>query len=224
MHFLAGLLLVSSAIAGPVTPPPGPAGVAAPPAPADESISFNNWNNISSLQGFDDFRGKDNYDGSKNAQVIVVQQQQQVCQTKQVEIIQQKLVVLQELAKRIITEQICEVEVQTIVLEQFRSGFKVFQQDVQRVTTRQVGFDEKIAAKISEIVNVDGTLSDKDLGFSGTDVGNNTVVIGGNNWDDQKSPEIVKKAQEDAEKAAAAGDKGNSTDSDSGPTRRWWLY
>ncbi|KAK1217241.1 hypothetical protein PQX77_020090 [Marasmius sp. AFHP31] len=237
MHFLAGLFLfVSAVLAGPISPPR--------PAPGDldtTPVGFNDWEGFSQLDGFDDFRGADNFDGSQNGQVVVVQQQQQVCQTRQIQIVQQRLVVLQEMAKKIITQQICEVEVQTIVLQQvysrsthhakgsinlallfkFQSGLQVFQQDVQRVTTRQVGFDEEVARKITEVVNADGTLSDKDLGIKGEDVGKNTVVVVGDNWDDEKSPERVKKAKEDAEKAAAGAGK-NETESEVKP--RGWFF
>ena len=97
----------------------------------------------------------------------------------------------------------------------------MFQQDVQRVSTRQVGFDERVARKITEIVNADGTLSDKDLEIKGSDVGQNTVVISGNNWDDEKSPERVRKAKEDAERAASGADREEPKDK---PTRRGWFF
>ncbi|KAJ8072517.1 hypothetical protein AAF712_011190 [Marasmius tenuissimus] len=234
MHFLAGLFLfVSAVLAGPISSPL--------PAQSDldtTPVGFNDWQGFSQLDGFDDFRGVDNFDGSQNAQVVVIQQQQQVCQTRQIQIVQQRLVILQEMAKRIVTQQICEVEVQTIVLEQFQSGLRVFQQDVQRVTTRQVGFDEEVARKITEVVNADGTLSDKDLGINGEDVGKNTVVVVGDNWDDEKSPEQVKKAKEDAEKAAAEANKedpkkatpgmgkdgAGKNETESELTRRGWFF
>lgn len=120
---------------------------------------------------------------------------------------------------RIITQQICEVEVQTIVLEQFSSGMFAFSKDVQRQTTRQVGFDESISSKISQITNEDGSINASDFGFSGlyrysllcglyvltltsgSDVGNSTVVPQGSNWNDATSPASVQAAL-DAAKAA----------------------
>ncbi|EEB92139.1 hypothetical protein MPER_09398 [Moniliophthora perniciosa FA553] len=98
---LSALFLAISAFAGPIAPPVTQNVVNSQP------ISFNNYNGISSLNGFDDFRGVDNFDGSRNAQVIVVQEQQQVCRTQQVEIVQQRLIVLQEVMKRILTEPVC---------------------------------------------------------------------------------------------------------------------
>lgn len=51
------------------------------------------------MDHFDDFYGSDNFDGSQSTQVIV-HEQQVVCHTEQIELIQQRLVVLQEMAKR----------------------------------------------------------------------------------------------------------------------------
>lgn len=63
-------------------------------------VSLSGWGGFSSLDGFDNFNGIDNFDGSNSAQVVVVQEQQLVCQTVQVEVIQQQLVILQEFAKQ----------------------------------------------------------------------------------------------------------------------------
>jgi len=171
-------------------------------ARGNDSVSFNNWNNISALQGFDDFNGKDNFDGSKNGQTIVIKEVETKCETVKIEIVQQKLAILQELAKRIITEQICDVQTQTIVLEQHNGALKVFRDDIQRKTVaKQVGFDESVAQKFSQIVNTDGTLSVNDNGFSGSDIGKNTVVPVGNNWDDSTSPALVQAALDAARSA-----------------------
>lgn len=63
-------------------------------------VSLDSWGGFQSLAGFDNFRGQDNYDGSKNDQVVVIQEETVVCETVQVEIIQQQLVILQEFAKK----------------------------------------------------------------------------------------------------------------------------
>jgi predicted restriction endonuclease len=171
-------------------------------ARGNDSVSFNNWNNISQLQGFDDFNGKDNFNGGKNDQTIVIKEVEQKCEVVKVEIVQQKLAILQEIAKRIITEQICDVQVQTIVLEQHNGALQVFRDDIQRKTvTKQVGYDEQIASKLSQIVQTDGTLSVDDNGFSGSDVGKNLVVPSGNNWDDATGPARVQAALDAAESA-----------------------
>jgi len=161
----------------------------------NSSVSFNNWNNISALQGFDDFNGQGNFDGSRNTQTIVIKEVETQCQTVQIEIVQQKLAILQELVKRIITEQICDVQTQTIVLAQHNGALQVFSDDIQRKTvTRQIGYDESVAQKITTLVNSDGSLSANDAGFKGSDIGNNTVVPTGNNWQNDTSPALVQAA------------------------------
>ncbi|KAJ3714283.1 hypothetical protein C8R42DRAFT_592124 [Lentinula raphanica] len=152
------------------------------------------------MSGFDNFRGSGNFDGSQNAQVVVIEEQQTVCHTVEIEIIQQKLVVLQEIAKR----QICEVETQTIVLEQFSSGFSTFQNDIGRTSNKQVGYDKNIAGMISNLTNSDGSLSTSNLGFNGTSVGSNTVVPSGSNWNSTQGPDAVQKAKSAAQAAANA--------------------
>jgi len=169
------------------------------------SVSFNNWNNISALQGFDDFNGQSNFAGQNNQQKIVIQEVQTKCETVKIELVQQKLAILQELAKRIITEQVCDVQTQTIVLAQHNGALQVFSDTIQRKTVaKQVGFDQTVAQKISTIVNSDGSLSTSDAGFSGSDVGQNTVVPVGNNWNDTSSPDLVKAALDAATSAASS--------------------
>lgn len=38
------------------------------------------------MSGFDNFRGSGNFDGSQNAQVTVIEEQQTVCHTEQIEV------------------------------------------------------------------------------------------------------------------------------------------
>ncbi|TFK40339.1 hypothetical protein BDQ12DRAFT_721789 [Crucibulum laeve] len=172
----------------------GPLAIRQPTELAVRSIhSFNNWGGFSSLSNFDNFYGADNFDGSRfeqvvvQSQLVVEHQQELVCHTQQVEIIQQRLLVLQETAKRIITEQICDVETQTIVFEQWHSSLHSFSGDLRRHTGRQVGFDQSIVSHFHDIVSSDNTISTHDLGFSGHDLGRQTVVVHGNNWDDSRS-------------------------------------
>lgn len=158
------------------------------------SVSFNNWGGHSSLENFDNFNGADNFCGSHNSQTIIVQEKQVVCHVQQVEIIQQRLVVLQELAKKIITEQICEVETQTIVFEQFHSSLGMFSSDLQRKSGHQPGYDASIASHGQSLISADGSLNTTDLGFKGSDVGKNTVAPAGSNWNNATSPASVQKA------------------------------
>ncbi|KAG6915186.1 hypothetical protein DXG01_012782 [Tephrocybe rancida] len=154
--------------------------------------SFNNWGGFSSLSNFDNFYGSDNFDGSHYNQVVV--SHELVCHTERIEIIQQRLVVLQEMAKRIITEQICDVETQTIVFEQWHSGLHGFSRDLRRHTDHQVGYDRHISGYYGNFFNTDGSLSNHDFGFSGHDLGHETVIINGHNWDESRSHVSVEDA------------------------------
>jgi hypothetical protein len=68
-------------------------------ASSASNISFNNWGGLSSLASFDDFFGVNNFDGSRNDKVVIVEQQQ-VCHVQQVTIIQQQLAIIQEITKQ----------------------------------------------------------------------------------------------------------------------------
>jgi len=168
-----------------------------------ESHSFNNWGGHASLNNFDNFYGADNYDNSHHNQVIVKQEDHLVCRTQQVEIIQQRLVVLQEMAKKIITEQVCEVETQTIVFEQFHASLGGFSQDLRHKSDHQVGYDRNIVNHYGDFYGSDGSLSTHDFGFKGSDVGSSTVVVGGSNWDDSTSPASVESAFSAAQEAVS---------------------
>jgi len=153
------------------------------------SVSFDNWGGYSSLSGFDNFYGSDNFDNShfSESSIKVVQEQELVCHSETIEIIQQRLLVLQEMAKRIITEQICEVETQTVVFEQFHSSLHGFSRDLRHFSGRSVGYDSSIASHFSNFYNSDGSLSTEDWGFSGSDLGSSYIVPSGNNWDNSRS-------------------------------------
>ncbi|KAJ7066931.1 hypothetical protein C8F01DRAFT_1247351 [Mycena amicta] len=137
----------------------------------DGNVSFSNFDNISSLQGFDDFN-------DKTPQTIVIKETKTQCEDVKIQIVQQRLAILREVAKKIITEHICNVETQTIVLAQHNGALQVFRDDIQRKTvTRQIGFDEQIASKFNEIFQEDGmSLLYPTQGFTGQDVGKNVVV------------------------------------------------
>jgi hypothetical protein len=184
------------------------AGVVSKPIPKNRldmsrrtSHSFNHWGGFSSLDHFDNFYGEGNFDGSQHFSQTIVHEKQLVCHTQRVEIIQQRLVVIQEMMKRIITEQVCDVETQTIVFEQFHGSLGNFGHDLRRVSGHQVGYDRGIASHFSNIVHSDGSLSNDDWGFTGHDVGSQTVVVGGNNWVDHVSPVSVGNAYNSAHDA-----------------------
>jgi len=153
-------------------------------------VSFNNLTALPSLSKFDNFFGSNNFNGNKNQQVIIEKKTVQ-CQQQDVTLIQQRLTVLRELVKKVIVQQTCEVEVQTVVLKQFQSGIESFSEDVRHVTTRQVSFDETITGLFSQLQDSLGNLSSHDLGFSGSSVGNSSIVANGSNWNNQTSPASV---------------------------------
>ncbi|KAF5375826.1 hypothetical protein D9757_011181 [Collybiopsis confluens] len=167
--------------------------------------SFDSWGSISSFDGFDNFYGVDNFSGEISvSSQVVVQEQVEVCESVSIEIVQQKLLVLQEIAKRIVTEQICEVETQTVVFQQFLSSCSHFSSDLLRTSGRDVGYDSAIASHFSDIFEADDSLSTSDLGFSGTSLGSSYAVPTGNNWNSATSSVSVGNAYNAALSAASA--------------------
>ncbi|KAF8149981.1 hypothetical protein B0H34DRAFT_170803 [Crassisporium funariophilum] len=173
-------------------------GVVSKPLPATTDLvvrggshSFNNYGGFSSMNNFDNFYGSSNFDNSQfsESSITVVKEQETevVCHSQSIEIIQQRLLVLQEMAKRIITEQVCEVETQTVVFEQFHSSLHGFSRDLRRFSGRGVGYDSNIASHFSSIVSSDSSISSNDFGFSGSDLGKSYVIPSGNNWDNSRS-------------------------------------
>jgi hypothetical protein len=169
-------------------------------------VSFDNWGGFSSLSGFDNFYGVDNFSGEISSQVTVDVAEQEnvvVCQSLSVEIVQQKLLVLQEMAKQIITEQICDVETQTIVFQQYISSSSHFVDDIMHTSGISAGYDSSIVSHYGDIYNYDGSLSTSDLGFSGSSVGQSVVVPSGSNWNPSTSPASVQSAYSAAQSAVA---------------------
>jgi hypothetical protein len=189
------------------------AGVLATPLPTDNSLvarhsrghSFDNYDGLSSMSGFDSFYGSENFRGSFTTHVTVVEDESEVvCHSESIEIIQQRLLVIQEMAKRIITEQICEVETQTIVFEQFYSSMGSFSSDLLHHSGRSVGYDSGITSHYGDLESSDGSLTSDNLGFSGSSVGSQYVVPGGSNWNSQTSPGSVGNAYSAAQSAISA--------------------
>ncbi|KAF8206443.1 hypothetical protein K438DRAFT_1577823 [Mycena galopus ATCC 62051] len=166
------------------------------PSPVSRSnyspVSFNNWNNIGSLDGFDNFYGE--FSHFRSPPFPDRGRQQEVCHSVDITIIQQRLAVLQEIAKKIITEQICEVETQTITFEQYYQSLGHFHNDLRRHSSYQVGYDRGIVGHFGQIYGSDGSFCTDDWGFSGQDIGSQTVVISNSNWNAQTSPNSVDSA------------------------------
>ncbi|KIK52082.1 hypothetical protein GYMLUDRAFT_251543 [Collybiopsis luxurians FD-317 M1] len=186
--------------------------LAAPFNPQSQSLnrrytSFDGWQGISSLDGFDNFYGVDNFSGeisSEESITVTEQENVVVCHSLSVEIIQQKLLVLQEMAKRIITEQICDVETQTIVFQQYISSSSHFVGDIMHTSGVSAGYDSSIVGQYGNLVNSDGSLSTSDLGFSGSSVGQSYVVPSGSNWNPSTSPSSVQAAYSAAQSAISS--------------------
>ena len=103
-------------------------------------------------------------------------------------------------------EQVCEVEVQTIIFEQFQSSFNSFGLDLSHLSGRNIGFDQNIASMLGSIIDENGNLSSNNLGFSGSSIGSHTVTVRGNNWNDNSSPSSVASAK-NAAKSAISQDR-----------------
>jgi len=174
-------------------------------------VSFNNYQGISTMSNFDNFNGASNFDGTAN-KIIIEQDTVRVCHSIQVEVIQQQLTVIREYVKKLVTEQICETEVQTVVLEQFNSGMSGFSKDVRRQSGKPPAYDKNVAAMISKMTpNENGDVNATDLGFNGSSVGNNAVQVQGSNWNDATSPNTTAMAYQMAQKAAASVDNSTSS-------------
>ncbi|KAF8176983.1 hypothetical protein BJ912DRAFT_1063682 [Pholiota molesta] len=161
------------------------ASVMATPLPSQESTdlvvrgsshSFDNYMGIKSLSGFDNFYGSENFSG-EISKTVIVKEQEVVCHSESVEIIQQRLLVLQEMAKS---------------------------DDLMRKSSRSVGYDSSIASHFGSIVSSSGSLSTSNLGFSGSDVGSHYVSPSGSNWNSGASPASVGSAFSAAQAAISS--------------------
>jgi len=167
--------------------------------------SLSSWHGISSLSGFDNFYGEDNFSSVHNTQTVVVEHSEtEVCHSVDVTIIQQQLAVVQEFVKKMITEEICEVETQTIVFSQYLSSISSFSDDLRRHSSKQVGYDSSISGLIGHIHDSNGNVVSNNLGFSGSSVGSHTTVVGGSNWSGSSSPSSVNSAFQAAQAASSA--------------------
>ncbi|EAU85311.1 hypothetical protein CC1G_07581 [Coprinopsis cinerea okayama7 len=181
-----GLFALQTAFASPINQAPSRRSDITP-------VSFNLWGGFQSFNGFDDFFGVDNIFGLRNEQLIIEVldvNNRAACRApgRGVRQIQQQLAIVQELTKRIILEQACEVELQLLLLEQLRGGFSIFGEDIRRRRGRAPGFDLEVAQLILQLLDGDGKFRDIDFGFGGLDIGLHTVIPLGSNWDDHRSP------------------------------------
>jgi len=153
------------------------------------------------MSDFDNFFGSDNFSGEIDQETIIIQEDVITCSSIDIEIIQQELVIIQQAMQQIILEQICEVEVQTIVIQQFSSFFSNFYSDVTHSSGRSIGYDSHISSMFGSIYNSDGELNSSNFGFSGSDIGQSYVEVGGSNWNSESSPSSVESAASLAQEA-----------------------
>jgi hypothetical protein len=154
-------------------------------------------------------KGSNNFHGRSHKKVIIKQEEKLVRRRVTVTVVQQQITVIRELLKRIITRQICNVELQTVcvavgtwimhacvhlwdfcsVIQQFRSHMKSFHQGIRRSGTHDsASYDERIANMYNQLIGPNGDLSDKDMDFGGNDVGKNSRSVGGDNYNANTSP------------------------------------
>jgi len=189
-HFILGAISATGAISSPV---PQGHQTRTDIQSHGQAFPFNGWGGFQSLNGFDDFFGADNFIGIKN-QKFDIQDQQFFCKANNVNQVQQQLFIIQELIKKLILEEICEVEVQIIILQQFTGGFDNFFNDLNRFGGKNPGFDKEIAKFGNQLFDVNGQFKIQDFGFKGLDIGKNNVIVGGHNWQQEFSPNSVKSA------------------------------
>jgi len=175
-------------------------------------ISLNNWAGISSLNGFDSFFGSNNFDGFNQAQNLL--EQQLLCgvggsgsSIDNINVVQQQLAILAQVAQMAILTQLCEVEAQMLVFQQFLGGLGGFSNDLLRFGGSQPSFDSVIAALGASLFNDNGSLNSVfnfnglNNGFNGLDIGNSLQLVS-SNWNDQFSPESVANALAQAQIAS----------------------
>jgi len=159
------------------------------------------------MSSFDSFYGPSNYAGYYNYQYLYGSDSSstevvtETCSSIDITFVQQRLAILQEMAKRIITEQICEVEVQTIVLNQYFATWDSWYGYMVHDRSGYVGYDYNVAGRYSDLLGSDGSLTTGDLGFSGSSIGSALIVPSGGNWNAGSSPKSVDSAVQAAQRA-----------------------
>jgi len=195
-HFVMGAILATGAISTPV-PQTHQTGLQS----RSQAFPFNGYQGFQSLNGFDDFFGADNFIGNKNEKIFLPEQGS--CRSSNsIDKIQKQLFIFQELIKKLILEEICEVEVQIIIIQQFTGGFDAFANDLFRFNGQEPGFDQEIAKFGNELsFDAEGKFNLQDFGFNGSDIGKNIIIIINDNYDSDNSPESIKSAFDISESA-----------------------
>jgi len=162
--------------------------------PSPNPFTLDTWGGFHSLDHFDDFYGCDNFAGVSKEVTVVKHESDVVCHSVDITIIQQQLAIMREYVKKIITQQVCEVESQTIIFSQFQAHISTFHDDIRHRSHRSVTYDDSIASRIGDIHDSHGELVSHDFGFHGSDIGSHSVQVGGFNWNDGTSVDSVGRA------------------------------
>jgi len=176
----------------------GPSSISVPGGSSVSSlsgVSLSSWGNLPGLSGFDSFYGSNNFCGNNNQQVVL--QQTVSCQSEAIVEVQQQFAILQEFAKRVLLEKVCEVETQTIVWSQYISSLQSFSSDFSHVSGRSIGYDSVIASHISDLVDSSDNIITTNYGFQGLDIGSNLICpeASSYNWQSGVSQISVQAAQ-----------------------------
>jgi hypothetical protein len=162
---------------------------------------FNNYGGRQQSGNFDNFFGHGNFVGRFNQEIIV--EERIVCDQVDLRVIQQKLAVILENAKRILIEEVCDFETQIIIHEQFFGRHKDFGKDLRHGYGRRAGYDRDVADRYRDIYESNGDRKRTDMGFDGWNIGKKQVRLGqsGAGWDNNSS-DRAKQAKKAAEQAS----------------------
>jgi len=144
-------------------------------------FSFSQFNNLGNFGVFDQFFGESNFLGLLNEINVANEVQLLQCLNTNVNVVQQQLAILSEVAKQIILTELCSVEDQVIALEQFTGRFDSFSRSVRGSNGITPSFDNSIAQLITQLI-IDDQFNQNDFGFLGSDIGLNTFLVVGSDF------------------------------------------
>lgn len=147
-----------------------------------------------------DFFGKGNFGGHRNQ--FKDSGLQLVCRQQNVEIVQQRLAVLVQAYRKILTTTVCDVQQSIVIHNQHFSDLFNFGRGLGHEVgfDKHRGFDSNIAGLLNkDFFQHDGGNNlqfndfnfDRNFNFQGHQVGSSFVVPSGRNWDDISGPRRV---------------------------------
>jgi len=139
-----------------------------------DGFSFNQFNDLGNFGNFDNFFGVNNFLGLQNE--VNVLAQVQCLANSNVNLVQQQLSILAELAKQVVLTELCDPADQIIALEQFQGQIDSFSSALRGVSNLSLSFDNSIAQLGAQLF-VDGQLNQNDFGFVGSQIGQNAFLV-----------------------------------------------